>query len=169
MDTQSVSSSITSRPSGFSNVLARSNGDGGNAIIDIKVATGSEPSSYAWTWSNSSGIYSIKGVMAAYRGATGVSAASAAFDAGSGTTQVLSSIAPTARGALIAFFSNRSGPATMTTAPSGMTQRVTTQGLSSTNPLTILDLIPSSAGATGTKTAVWSRSQIIVGALVQIA
>lgn len=167
-NTQAAARTITSRPSGFSNVpgLVRSNADGSNAVIDIKTAAGSEPSTYSWVWNNATS--NVVAIMTAWRGPTGVDVSSAAFDTTTSATLALGSITPTVPGVLIGFFGTRLA-STVTTPPSGMTARATTIGQPSTPSLSAYSLDPSPAGATGSKTLVWSASSVVFGALVQLS
>lgn len=164
---QGATRSISSRPSGWSNLLARSNSDGGNAVLDIKTATGSEPGSYTWTWNNSSSITAA--AMVAYRNVSAVNAIPGAFDVSEVALQTLSSITPTLPGVLVGFFSVRNSSASVTTTPSGMDVRVPPSVSFGTPKIAVCDLIPSPAGATGTKEMLWSVSNTKLGALIQLS
>lgn len=166
LNSNAASRTINSRPSGFSNVLNRANADGGNAILDIKTAGGSEPSTYSWVWNNATST--IASIMIALRAPTGINVNSAAFDTTTSDTQVLGSITPSNPGALIGFFASRL-VATVSTPPAGMTARATTIGKPSTAALSAYSLDPSPSGATGAKTLIWSASAVVVGALVQLS
>lgn len=159
-----AAATVTTRPSGFTNILTRSNADGGNAIIDRKIATSSEPSSYSWVWNNAGSV--VTAVMIAIRGGAALFSAPSAFDANTSANQVLTSITAPSTGVLIGFFSIRNGSASISTPPGGMTQRASTIGLASTIPLVAFDQNPTGAGPTGSRTLVWSASATVVGALI---
>lgn len=158
----SGSATISSRPAGFTNVFSRSDADGRNFFVEIKIATGSEPDDYSWT--TSSAVSLRNGALVVYRGATGVDVVSpAATGPVSSTTINVAGITATQAGALIAVSFAQSSTRTVTTGPAGMTAR-------SPQPpaIGVYDLIPSPPGSTGTRTFVWSSSTSLYGFLLQI-
>lgn len=104
-------------------------------------------------------------VVLSYRGGAGlVDAFGTKFNAAS-DTPVAPSITATHTGVLLASFYNASGGNSIVTPPAGMTQRALNLTGSAA---AVYDLKPSPAGATGTKTLVWSISGNSGAILVQI-
>lgn len=158
----SGAATISSRPAGFTNVFSRSDADGRNFFVEIKIATSSEPADYSWT--ASSAVSVRNGAMVAYRSATGVDVISAtATGPVSSATINVAGITATQAGALIAVSFVQSTSRVVTTGPAGMTAR-------SPQPpaIGVYDLIPSPAGATGAKTFVWDGSTNLYGLQIQI-
>lgn len=132
--------------------------------VFTKTAGGSEPSTYSFT-----GTQNVRtGTIVTYRGGVG------AIDVqGTGVNSAPStaistalSITTTISGVLLATFNN-AGPRTVSTPPSGMTQRSFVTGTSGV-ATALYELTPSPVGATGNKTLTWNSSNQTAGWLVQI-
>lgn len=137
---RSVATGTVTPPSGWS--LLASNG-GAPPVLYYKIAGGSEPASYDWTW----GSGNAAGIILTYRaGVAGVT----------GTVSLNTtapSITPDAAGILLAAFVALVD-VTVSSPPSGMTLRGFAGG---GNPsLAIYDLDGVGASATGDKAITWS-------------
>jgi hypothetical protein len=151
---------ISTPPSGWTMVLNESSDP--SAQVYTKIATGSEPADYAWGWSGSNNNTIA---ILCYRSASAHDVLGARTLATS-TTSTGAGITPTKLGALIGVFVTKATTPTVSTPPSGMTQRALQ---TSASPyFAVYDLIPSPASATGDKTLVWSASGKNNGWLLQI-
>jgi hypothetical protein len=154
------SRTITSYPSGFTQIFASTN-SGGSLYVATKTASG-ESGNYTFNSSSTQGSATIS--ILVYRNAKEASPLVGSITRADSNTSTAASISPTATGVLIGIFGNK-GTRTVVTSPSGMTQRAIQTG--SAPSLALYDILPNPAGATGNKTLVWSGSDDNVGLLVQ--
>lgn len=153
-----ISRSISSYPSGFSQLFIDSTGTNATTVAS-KVAS-SESGDYSFTW-NSSGRSSI--VILVYRAITNSGPLFGALTRTDSFAATATSISPTGNGVLIAAFFIEDST-TISVPPSGMALR---SSQSSDPACAIYDLVPSPAGATGDKTAVWASEDTNIGLLFQ--
>lgn len=135
-------------PTGWTQILFDANG-GPQIAVCYRVAS-SEPASYSFN----GGGTAIRGAILTYRGATTVAVGS--VQRAVATTVVAPSMTSVGGGVLIAVFASNSGGNTPATPPTGMTERVNPNSSSSAPRVYIYDEVPTSAGATGTRTMVWT-------------
>lgn len=147
---------VSSVPSGWSLVVGAS-----GFYIYTKTATSSEPSDYTFTLNTTRN--NTIGIVA-YRNATSI-AVTGSIQVGSGNSTITApSITLSNDGALLALLGNDGTP-TITSAPSGMTERVkNNEGPS----VYAYDLIPSGTGATGNITATIGGTNDNAGVLIQL-
>src|ERR687891_1850085 len=149
-----------STPSGWTVAGGTTNGNFIRQETYYRVASGSEPASYTWTWT---GSQPAAGGMSAYYGVKGSSpldVVGTADTANNTTTVTAPSLTTTVNDALVlAFFASNSN-STYSTA-TGMTERheVGTAGMS----IGTDDMSQATAGATGAKTSTASASGRVVG------
>jgi hypothetical protein len=147
-------------PSGWTAAGGTTNGNFIRQATYYRVASGSEPASYTWTWT---GSQPAAGGMSAYYGVKGSSpldVVGTAATANNTTTVSAPSLTTTTDDALVlAFFASNSN-STYSTA-TGMTERhdVATTGMS----LGTDDMSQATAGATGAKASTASVSGRVVG------
>lgn len=157
--TYTNSASAITAPTGFAQL---SNEQAANPFIVLSVKTaGSESGNYTFTSSVSANFTAC---MLVYRNATQVNTIGAIGRVTSATATA-TTITPTYTGVLLAAFTSSNGGATVTTPPSGMTQRAAISGPPN---VSIYDLSGQSATATGNKTLVWSPSATVSGVLLQV-
>lgn len=158
------SSSMTSNttPSGWTVVSSDYvAGAGSRHVIYSRVVDGSEGSTFTVA-----GLAVAKeGYVVALRGASTVGTVGTVARATS-ATGTASSISPAVAGALIAIFASDDNR-TVATPPAGMTQISTLSGTTGGSHAVYV-LIPSSAGATGSKSLVWNISSGVASLLLQI-
>lgn len=147
---------VSSVPSGWSLVVGAS-----GFFIYTKTATSSEPSDYTFTLSTSRN--NTIGIVA-YRNATSIAVTGSIQVNTAGNNITAPSITLSNDGALLALFGNDGTP-TITSAPSGMTNRVINNGGPS---VYAYDLIPSGTGATGNITATIGGTNDDAGVLIQL-
>ncbi|HEU4451377.1 MAG TPA: Ig-like domain-containing protein, partial [Gaiellaceae bacterium] len=126
-----------------------------NQATYYRIATGSEPASYTWTWS---GSRAAAGGMSAYYGAKASDPVDVvgALTTANGTTVTAASVTTTAPDALVlAFFATNSDAAYSTAA--GMTERYEA-GTAGAASVAADDLSQPAPGATGAKTSTASAS-----------
>src|ERR687891_434790 len=149
-----------STPSGWTVAGGTNNGNFIRQETYYRVASGSEPASYTWTWT---GSQPAAGGMSAYYGVKGSSpldVVGTADTANNTTTVTAPSLTTTVNDALVlAFFASNSN-STYSTA-TGMTERheVGTAGMS----IGTDDMSQATAGATGAKTSPPNASGRVVG------
>lgn len=129
-------------------------------VLYWKIADGTDGSTITVTGQNTA----KSGFIAAWRGAStvGTTGANTRVSSDTGTA---ASISPAAVGALIAIF-HAGDVRTITTPPSGMVQVLFTSA--TTGSMAVYELIPSPAGATGSKSLVWNASAGLNSILLQI-
>jgi hypothetical protein len=145
-------------PTGFSIVTQKATSPPPNAsLIATKIAA-SESGNYVFT----AGSNQCAAILV-YRNATCVNTVGEVAGIKS-STLTATSITPTYRGALLAFYGQETS-STVTTAPSGMTQRV----LQAANPtIAVYELNPQEAAATGDKVLVLSGNSDSASYLFQV-
>jgi Bacterial Ig domain len=155
-------------PSGWVLVRQEQNGSNMRAAVYYKVATGSEPGSYTWTFASSQaaagGITAWSGVSTT----TPIDAHGGQVNASSNTITAPSITTTTANTMLVGFFGI--GPATMLTPPAGMTERwdvASTQG-SFKATSGAASALQAAAGATGTRSATSGATSTNIGQLVAL-
>jgi hypothetical protein len=134
----------------------------GNPVVYgyYKIATGSEPSEYAWVTSSTTG----GGVLARYSGAAGLDApATTASGAAASSGTVGQVITTTANAMLVGCMGLNSSSATMS-SPAGMTEVAET----SARRLELADGLLPTAGPSGNKTWTFSASREWAGWLVAL-
>ena len=146
-------------PNGF-NVIALDGAADNTIFLATKVAS-SESGNYTWTWSSAAGN-SV--AMLVYRNATRVNTVSAANRITS-TTCTAPSITPTYAGVLCAMFASEGASPTVTTPPSGLTQRALS---SSSGAMGVYDLSSQAASATSSYALIWNGSNPNVGLQFQV-
>lgn len=139
-------------PAGF-NMLYENSPSGNGISISTKIAS-SESGNYSFT---ASAIKDWQVIILVYRNATKVNTVGDITSVTS-TTGTAASITPTYTGTLCAVFGSLYSGATITTAPSGMTQRAYQTFTSKPNQLAIYDLNNQPATATSSYSLVWSGS-----------
>src|SRR5687767_3827087 len=155
-----VGNAAINTPSGWTAAGGTNNGNFIRQATYYRVASGSEPASYTWTWT---GSQAAAGGMSAYYGVKGSSpldVVGTATTANNTTTVSAPSLTTTTNDALVlAFFASNSNSTYSTAA--GMTERhdVATTGMS----LGTDDMSQATAGATGVKTSTASVSGRVVG------
>lgn len=153
-------STTVTPPSGFSQIYAEY---ASNPFFSVNVKTAaSESGNYTFT-ASASGNFTV--VMLVYRNATRVNTLGGINRASSTDTATALSITPSFRGVLLAAFSH-SSTATISTPPSGMTQRAAPPA--SAVYATVYELSPQEAAATDNKTLVWGSSGNVSGVQLQI-
>jgi hypothetical protein len=150
---------ISTAPSGWTAHLNDATSPG--ASVYSKIATGSEPADYSWTWA---GTADNTIAILCYSAANAVDVVGARTRATTNTSTA-ASLTATQAGALIGVFGLISS-STVTTPPSGLTQR--SLQTAAQPAMAVYDLIPSPAGASTAQTLVWSSSTNNVGWAVQI-
>jgi hypothetical protein len=100
-----------------------------------------------------------------YRNATQINTTGTLNRQASTATGTASSIAPTFRGSLCAFFANETAR-TVATAPSGMTQRADQTAVAPA--IAVYDSAPEEALATGDRSIVWSGTGTLASILFQV-
>lgn len=105
--------------------------------------------------------------MLVYRGGSGTEDVIGTIARASSATQTASSITAGVNGVLLALFAAGSTSVTISTPPSGMTQRAATTSSANYNGAAY-ELTPSAAGSTGSKAIVFSASQAGAAILMQI-
>ncbi len=166
-----LSSNMVSTPTGWTLVLANDNGSSLGVVMYRKVATASEPASYAWTLGASDRTL---GSIVAFRGVdntTPVNVSGAQANAAS-TTYTAPSVTTTAANTmLVTFFAATNGNASVNTA-TGMTQAfaASSGGGAGPNGASIGSsyAIQAAAGASGTKTSTANTSLTSNGATVAL-
>lgn len=128
--------------------------------IATKVAS-SESGSYVFSFSVN---FAVSVAILVYRNATKVNLLGAITRATS-TTGVASSITPTYPGTLCAIFGNES-TASITTPPSGFTQRASQVGVA--GALAVYDLSNQPSSASASASLVWSASGAVASAQIQV-
>lgn len=133
----------------------------------IKQAGSSEPSSYSFVWSNST---THRATLLTYRGGLGQADAFGSFSRNSSDTSLAPGLTAISNGTLLAFYSvDNTGTVSVSTPPSGLTERQVNVGTSGNSPCVVVyDLTPSPAGASGDHTLVWSRSDAVTAIQLQI-
>jgi len=145
-------------PSGF--ILQNSDTTGSVGIWLYKKTAASEGSSYTFSLSTN-GAGSV--IIASYSGGNGLISASDFSASTASSTLVAPSITPANSGILLCTY-QQTGSRSLTSAPSGMTQR-----LGSGSPLQYLyELDPSASGATGTKSLSYNNTTSCRASSVQI-
>jgi len=143
-------------PTGFTNVYSETSA---NPRVNVGWKTAaSESGNYVFT---ASGSANLSASILVYR--------SASYDVvgtitrpGSSTVSA-SSVTSTIPGILIAAFTSSSVSPTVTSAPSGMTQRAITTGSASAPSLVVYDEVIAVSGATGSRTLTWSAGTTTSG------
>lgn len=107
--------------------------------------------------------------LVAYSGGAGEVVQVGVIARASSNTITASSISPAAPGVLLAAFYDADDPASVSSPPSGMTQRTTPASAGGGVSATVYELTPSPAGATGAKSLTWSTSDDVAAILMQIA
>jgi VCBS repeat-containing protein len=158
-----------SSPSGWSRVRTDARRTALTQVLFVRVAGGSEPSTYTFTFSASG---TAVGTIAAYAGVdtSNPIAADGGQPNGKSTTATAPSITPGVTGAQLVAFFGIIGKTTVT-PPSGMTEQVETVspgGTSSKVTGELADQALSSSGATGTRTATLSKSLASIGQVVAL-
>jgi hypothetical protein len=155
-------------PSGWT--LVRSDASGTTLLQSVyrKVATGSEPASYTWTFSEP--IASAVGGIAAYSGVnttTPIDVHGGQANASS-TSVTAPSVTTTAANAMLVGFFGTANDATFTAA-SGMTERYDVDA-DGTNQIggEVADQAQAAAGASGTRVATASVAAVNIGQLVAL-
>lgn len=146
-------------PTGFS-VIYLDNGGSNSTFIATKTAS-SESGNYTFTWTGN-GNNTL--AMLVYRNATRVNTIGA-ITAASSNTSTAASITPSYFGTLCGLFVNES-TATVTTAPSGMTQRALHTANSPS--LGVYDLSNQAPTATSAYSLVWSGTGSNIGIQFQV-
>lgn len=144
-----ATASATTLPTGFTSVYTESST---NPRINVgyKIAS-SESGNYTFTPASNA---NLAAAILVYRNAS-YNVVGTISRPGS-TTVSAPSVTSTAPGILIAAFTSSGTTATVSSAPSGMTQRAITTG-STTAPSTVVyDQVITVSGATGTRTLTWS-------------
>lgn len=152
---------MTSWPAGFAQQFSDSTT--ANALVIATKTASSESGNYAFTWSGAS-ANSI--AMLVYRGAVGIGTFGATTRATSATATA-ASITPALDGVLVSVFAIETTGATISTAPSGPTQRAAVTGGSNPN-MAVYDITPSGTSATTAQTLVWSASAANLGVAFQL-
>lgn len=143
-----ATSTLLGTLSGWTLVYDGTGGGAPDIAIYRKIAGGSEPSSYSWTGgSNPRNCHIL-----AYQGGQGLVNLAGTKTVASSATSTAGSITPTLPGILISAFGIAGAARTVSSPPSGMTQR-SYNGANMSSA--IYGLAPSPAGATGDKTLVW--------------
>jgi Bacterial Ig domain len=155
-------------PAGWVLVRQEQNGSNMRAAVYYKVATGSEPGSYTWTFASSQaaagGITAWSGVSTT----TPIDAHGGQVNASSNTITAPSITTTTANTMLVGFFGI--GPATSLTPPAGMTERwdvASTQG-SFKATSGAASALQAAAGPTGTRAATSGATSTNIGQLVAL-
>ncbi len=136
--------------------------------IWYKVAGGSEPSSYTWSWT---GAQQASGAIAAYSGVD--SASPVNTDGGqantSGTTITAPAVSPTALGTMLVGVFGIANTGTIT-ADSPLTGRAyaSATGTSASTGTRLADQSLSASGSTGTRTATAGTAGVNIGQLVAL-
>lgn len=146
-------------PTGFS-IASLENQTANSVFLATKIAS-SESGGYSFVWSGTATDNVI--TILVYRNATRINTIGSSTRA-TQTTGTASSITPTYAGVLCAFFANEAA-ATISTAPSGMTQRA---AFGSSPSSAVYDLSPQAATATSAKSLVWSASGTVVSFQFQV-
>lgn len=138
---------VTTPPSGWT-LISAANAAVGNVYqrIYLKVAGGSEPSSYTWTINNDD-VCAIG--IGAWTGVDGTTPqdATATANSGTGANRAATGLTTATDGAVIAMLSS-GWTSAISAQPSGMTSRIVWNTVCNVSDQTI-----ATAGATGTKTA----------------
>lgn len=146
-------------PTGF-NVIEL-DGTADNTIFIATKTASSESGNYTWTWSTAA-PNSV--AILVYRNATQVNTVSSANRTTSATCTA-PSITPTNAGTLCAMFASEGASPTVTTPPSGLTQRALS---SSSGAMGVYDLSLQQATATSSYALVWNASNANVGIQFQV-
>lgn len=157
-------------PAGWT-LLRRDTAVGGSPPLSValytKTAGSSEPGNYTWTFA---GKRRAVGIIAAYRGASGIDAhGGQATNTASSLITAPSVTATVAGDRLLAFFAQAHGKAKLT-EPAGMSRRERRQSGGDEDGVSALaaDQTLAAAGPTGPRTAGSNRSAIGVGQLVAL-
>lgn len=157
-------------PAGWT-LLRRDTAVGGSPPLSValytKTAGSSEPGNYTWTFA---GKRRAAGIIAAYRGASGIDAhGGQATNTASSLITAPSVTATVAGDRLLAFFAQAHGNAKLT-EPAGMSRRERPRSGGGKNGVSALaaDQTLAAAGSTGPRTAESNRSAIGVGQLVAL-
>lgn len=154
---------ISTAPSGWTLIRNTSAATGNRLITYYKVAGGSEPSTYTWTFDANT---DISGGIIAYSGLTGtpLDVENGQENSSASTSVTAPAVTVTNSDSLLIFAGgvNEDNDATTYTAPSGMTERVDT--FNTWSSLEIADQNVAS-GSTGTRVATASNSHESIGHL----
>lgn len=155
---------LSTWPPGF-NIISSVSSPDVTLYTAIKVAS-SESGNYTFTFS---GIELVNISILVYRNATTINCIGVPAAAGT-STGTAASITPSYEGVLCGVFFSLKDTITITTPPSGMTQRSFRPGAGPAEDLSsaIYDLNPQAPSATGDKTIVWSASNSTMSVLFQI-
>jgi hypothetical protein len=147
-----VSSVVVTVPEGWTPVSDTVN-SGQRLFLASKIATGSEPTSYTFT---TTGTSFRSWWCASYRGATTVTAGALATGTWGPSSAVAPQISMPSQGILIAALCNVAGGSnqSVSTPPTGMDSRIVLTN--TVYCLSTYDKLDQAAGATGTRTAVWT-------------
>lgn len=148
-------------PTGF-NAQCFENTADNTLVIASKVAA-SESGNYTFTWSGTA--TDTAAAILVYRNATQVNTVGSKASSGSASAITASSITPTFRGVLVGAFATPTVSRTVTSAPSGMTQRAF---VNANATLAVYDQSPQEASASGSKAITFSGAANIAGILLQI-
>jgi RHS repeat-associated protein len=155
-------------PSGWTLVRSDASGSTVTQAVYRKVAGGSEPASYTWTFG--APIDGVVGAIAAYSGVnttTPIDVSGGQANASS-TSVTAPSVTTTVTNTKLVGFFGTADDATFT-APSGMTERTDILINSSQDgSASSADVTQASAGATGTKVATASKAAVNIGQLVAL-
>lgn len=160
-DDSGASCRVDGPPSGFVTIFQDTSA---NPAFSVHTKTAASESG-TYTFDFSSSVNASMGAMLVYRNANRVNTLSGINRDAGGTATALS-ITPSLMGILLASFTNGS-TATISTPPSGMTQRVAA-GSPYGKGHTVYELSPQASVATGNKTLVWNASGNVSGSQLQI-
>ena len=165
-----ISGPAVTAPSGWT--LVRRDASAGSPSVAqslyVRVAGGSEPASYTWTFAAAHGA---SGGIVAYSGVSNSSPVEASSGQASTTNSVTApSVTTTAPGSMVVGFFGMNGHRSVT-PPAGMSERFEQQLTSPPGEKVtseVADVLQAAAGATGAKTATLDSASRAVGQLVAL-